>query len=117
VVRSTWDGYGGVFRKDVPAEPGKSYVFVLWARWEGEPAVGTVCNMLTQFFDERGQAIDGGTKGHKFWPDGEWTAYLMQSPVAPEGTVSMNARIDAMAQPKEGHDTYFDDLEMYVVEE
>ena len=116
MVRATWDGYGGVFRKDVPAEPGKSYLFVLWSRWEGEPAVGTVCQMLSQFIDERGQAIDGSTLGYKFWPDNEWTAYVIQTPVAPAGTVSMNARVDAMAQPKEGHETYFDDLQVYVVE-
>ncbi len=115
VVRGTWDGYGGVFRKDVPARPGESYIYVLRARWDGEPAVGTACQMLSQFIDERGEVVHATTHGYKFWPDGQWAAYLIQTPVAPPGTVSMNVRVDVMAQPTEGHETYFDDLEAYLV--
>ena len=115
VVRSTWDGYGGVFRTDVPIEPGKSYIFVLRARWEGKRATGTVCQMLTQFFDAKRRLLPRSTTSYKFWPDGEWRAYVLQTPVAPAGAVSLNARVDAMAQPKTGHETYFDDLRVYAV--
>ena len=115
VVRSTWDGYGGVFRTDVPVETGRSYVFVLRARWAGERATGTVCQMLTQFFGADGKALPKSTTAYKFWPDGEWRAYLLQTPVVPANAVTLNARVDAMAQPKTGHATYFDDLQVYAV--
>ena len=115
VVRSTWDGYGGVFRTDVPVEPGEKYIFVLRARWEGEAATATVCQMVTQFFDADGKALPKSTTRYRFWPDDEWGAYLLQTPVVPADAVTLNARIDAMYQPKTGHDTYFDDLQVYAV--
>ena len=115
VVRNTWDGYGGVFRTDVPVEPGKSYVFVLRARWEGERTTGTVCQMLTQFLDAEGKTLPQSTTRYKFWPDDGWKAYVLQTPVVPANAVMLNARVDAMAQPKIGHATYFDDLQVYAV--
>ena len=115
VVRSTWDGYGGVFRKAVPVEPGRSYLFVLRARWEGEEAAGTVCQMLTQFFDAEGKLLPKSSTSHKFWPDNWWGAYLLQTPVAPANASKLNARVDAMAQPKTGHAAYFDDLRVYAL--
>ena len=115
VVRSTWDGYGGVFRKDVPVEPGRSYLFVLRARWEGEPATGTVCQMLTQFLDAKGNTLPQSTTSYKFWPDDAWKAYVLHTPVVPANAVRLNARVDAMAQPKTHHATYFDDLRVVAV--
>ena len=115
VVRGTRDGYGGVFRTDVPVESGSSYLFVLRARWEGERATGTVCQMLTQFFDAKGGLLPQSTTSYRFWPSDTWGAYLLQTPIAPAAAVTLNARVDAMAQPKTGHDTYFDDLQVYAV--
>ena len=71
--------------------------------------------MLTQFINQHGNEISTTTFGYKFFADAEWTAYILQTPVAPAGTVSMNARVDAMSQPKTNHSTYFDDLRVYAV--
>ncbi|MCK5802218.1 MAG: DUF4838 domain-containing protein [Lentisphaeria bacterium] len=116
VVQSTWDGYGGVFRTDVPIEPGKAYIFVLRAREKGKRATATVCQMLTQFFDARGKVLSQSTTRYKFWPRKQWDAYLLETPVAPANAATLNARVDAMAQPKTGHQVYFDDLQVHAVE-
>jgi hypothetical protein len=114
-VAGTFDGYGGVFRTDVPATPGRRYLFVLRARWEGEASVGTTCQMLTQFRDAGGSVLPDSLRGYSFRCTGEWHAFALETNAAPEGTVSLVARVDALAQPKTGHRTYFDELAVYEI--
>jgi hypothetical protein len=112
-VTGTADGYGGVFRADVPVQPGRSYLFVLRARWEGEPAPATVCQMLTQFQDRNGRAIEGTLRSYRFTGASEWRAFSLETRAAPEGAAALLVRADALYQPATGHRVSFDALEVY----
>ncbi len=116
-VAGTFDGYGGVFRTDVPVKPGKRYLFVLRARWQGEPGAGTTCQMLTQFRDATGRVLPDSLRGYSFRCTDDWRAFALETRAAPAGTVSLVARVDALGQPKTGHQTFFDALEVYEVAE
>ncbi|MBM4047048.1 MAG: DUF4838 domain-containing protein, partial [Planctomycetes bacterium] len=111
-VTGTFDGYGGVFRKDVPVKPGKRYLFMLRARWEGEPGAGTTCQMLTQFCDATGRILPDSLRSYSFRCTAEWRAFTLETRPAPQETVSLVARVDALGQPKTGHRTCFDALEV-----
>lgn len=110
------DGHGGVFRTDVPVKPGKRYLFVLRARWEGEPGAGTTCQMLTQFRDAAGRILPDSLTGYSFRCSVEWRAFTVETRTAPEGVVALVARVDAMGQPRTDHQTYFDALEVYEID-
>ncbi|MBI2302603.1 MAG: DUF4838 domain-containing protein [Armatimonadetes bacterium] len=114
-VTGTWDGYGGVFRTDVPAEPGQRYLFVLRARWEGAPAAGTTCQMLTQFRDAEGRILPDSLRGHSFRCNSEWRAFALETRAAPVGTVALVTRVDALGQPRSGYTAWFDALQVYRV--
>jgi hypothetical protein len=116
-VSGTFDGYGGVFRTDVPVQPGKRYLFVLRARWEGEAGTSTVCQMLTDFRDAKGQGLGDVLSGHRFRCGTDWAAYVLETKPAPAGAATLVARVDALGQPRTGHTTYFDALEVYEVED
>ncbi|NSW58368.1 MAG: DUF4838 domain-containing protein [Armatimonadetes bacterium] len=115
-VTGTADGYGGVFRTDVPAKPGKRYLFVLRARWEGEPGVSTVCQMLTQFRDAGGRTLADTLRSNRFKCTSDWRAFTLETLEAPEGTSTLLVRVDALYQPKEGHRVFFDALQAYEIE-
>jgi len=114
-VTGTFDGYGGVFRSDVPVQPGKRYVFVLRARWEGQPGVSTVCQMLTQFCDAKGRVLPDSLSGHRFRCGADWRAFALATRAAPSGATTLVARVDALGQPQTGHAMYFDALAVYEV--
>jgi hypothetical protein len=116
-VTGTFDGYGGVFRTDVPVQPGKRYLFVLRARWEGEPGAGTTCQMLTQFRDAAGGILPDSLRSHSFRCTADWRAFTVETRAAPEGTVALVARVDALGQPKTGHRACFDALEVYEMDD
>jgi hypothetical protein len=114
-VTGTFDGYGGVFRTDVPVQPGKRYLFVLRARWEGEAGAGTTCGMLTQFRDAAGNTLPDSLRSHSFRCGADWRAFAVETRAAPAGTATLVARVDAMGQPKTGHQAFFDALEVYEI--
>jgi hypothetical protein len=114
-VAGTFDGYGGVFRTDVPVKPGKRYLFVLRARWEGTPGAGTTCQMLTQFCDATGRVLPDSLRGYSFRCTADWRAFTLETRAAPAETVSLVARVDALGQPKTEHRTWFDALEVYEI--
>lgn len=114
-VGGTYDGYGGIFRTDVPVRPGRRYLFVVRARWEGRPGKGTRCQMLTQFRDASGRELPDSLRGHSFRCAADWRALTVETGVAPAGAVALLARVDALGQPKTGHQTYFDALEVYEI--
>lgn len=114
-VAGTADGYGGVFRTDVPVQPGRRYLFVLRGRWEGEPGVSTVCQMLTQFQDAQGQSLPDTVRSNRFRDTGEWRAHALLTLPAPAEAATMIVRVDALYQPKTGHRALFDALRAYEV--
>ncbi len=114
-VYGTFDGYGGVFRTDVPVQPGKRYLFVLRSRWEGEPGASTVCQMLTQFYDAKGRVLSDSLSGHRFKCSADWAAFVLESRTAPAGAATLLARVDALGQPQTGHRAFFDALGVFEV--
>ncbi|NPV46523.1 MAG: DUF4838 domain-containing protein [Armatimonadetes bacterium] len=114
-VTGTADGYGGVFRTDVPVQPGKRYLFVLRGRWEGEPGVATVCQMITQFHNARGEALPDTVRSNRFRDTDVWRAHALLTLPAPAAAATMTVRVDALYQPKTGHRALFDALRAYEV--
>lgn len=108
-------GYGGVFRTDVPIKPGKRYLFVLRARWEGEPQIATICQMLTLFQEANGRTLSDTLRGYSFRATGEWQTYALETRPAPATAANLLVRIDGLWQPKEGHRAFFDDLRVYEI--
>ncbi len=91
------------------------YLFVLRARWEGEPAAGTTCQMLTQFQDAAGRVLPDSLRSYSFHCTGEWRAFSLETRAAPAETVTLVARVDALGQPKTGHQAYFDALQVFEI--
>lgn len=115
-VKGTHDGFGGAFRTDIPAQPGKRYLYVARARWQGQPGPGTKSQMVSYFLDKTGVEIPETRRLTAFTCSNQWRAFVIETPVVPEGAVSMAVRVEAFAQPQSGHSAYFDNLGVYEIE-
>jgi hypothetical protein len=115
VVTGSPQAYGGVFRSDVPVKPGRKYLFVLRARWTGQPAAATLCGMLTLFTEANGRSLHDTLRGYSFRGTEEWQTFVMETRPAPATAAKLLVRVDARWQPEEGHQAYFDDLRVYEV--
>ncbi len=71
--------------------------------------------MLTQFSDATGRILPDSLRGYSFRCTTDWRAFTLETRAAPPETVSLVARVDAMGQPKTGHRTYFDALEVFEI--
>jgi len=114
-VAGTFDGFGGVFRTDIPVQAGKRYLYVARARWQGTPAVSTKSQMVAYYLDATGVEIPETRRISTFDCSSEWRAYVIETAEVPPGAISLAVRVEAFAQPKTGHAAYFDHLGVYEI--
>lgn len=115
-VTGTFDGFGGAFRTDIPVQIGKSYLYVVRARWQGGPTPSTRSQMVTYYLDATRVEIPESRRISTFTCTDVWHAYVIETPEVPLGAVSMAVRVEALGQPKTGHAAYFDDLKVYEID-
>lgn len=112
-VKGTSDGFGGVFRTDIPVQTGKRYLYAVRARWKGTPGPSTKSQMVAYYYDKTGVEIPETRKIIAFTCSVAWRTFVIETPPAPPNAVSLVVRAEAFAQPKTGHSAYFDDLSVY----
>lgn len=114
-ITGTSDGFGGVFRTDIPVQTGKRYLYAVRARWQGEPSASTKSQMVAYFYDATGVEIPETRRIINFQCSNNWRSFVIETPPAPPSAVSMVVRVEAFAQPKTGHSAFFDELKVYEI--
>jgi hypothetical protein len=115
-VKATFDGFGGAFRTDIKVQPGRAYLYVARARWQGQPGPGTKSQMVSYFLDKTGVEMPETRRLISFTCSNQWRAFVIETPMVPQGAVSMAVRVEAFAQPQTGHSAYFDSLGVYEIQ-